>query len=204
MLHEVLHLNVIAGFTAENLETLAALDDKVAQAWCATRYSAETNWATVVAEKAGCDDQTIYNRQKKWSLDHNIDIGAPFESYHGLLVVGPLSLTKPETRSALMTAISHANPSTVLEVMAGALRDFDLGRREVVGRTIDKPLRRIAVEMVEMPTTYAGIKNRKTGRHPVALVTPAKGSRRPSASTSKTTDARQSAQRPGVAKPNPN
>jgi hypothetical protein len=204
MLHEVLHLNVIAGFTAENLETLAALDDKVAKAWCAARYSAETNWATVVAEKAGCDEQTIYNRQKKWRQDYNIDIGAPFESYHGLLAVGPLSLTKPETRSALMTAISHGNPATVLEVMAGALRDFDLRRREVVGRTIGKPLSRIAVEMVEMPTTYAEIKNRKTARHPVALVTPAKGSRRPSASTSKTTGARQSAQRPRVAKPNLN
>jgi hypothetical protein len=204
MLHEVLHLNVIAGFTAENLETLAALDDKVAEAWRAARYSPETNWATVVAEKAGCDEQTIYNRQKKWRQDYNIDIGAPFESYHGLLVVGPLSLTKPETRSALMAAISHGNPSTVLEVMAGTLRDFDLGRREVVGRTIDKPLRRIAVEMVEMPTTYAGTKNRKAARHTVALVAPAKGSRRPSAATSTTSGARQSAERPRVAKLNAN
>ncbi len=200
MLHDVLGLHVIAGFAAEDLAKLGALDDNVARAWRAVPYSAETNWAEAIAEKAGCDPQTVYNRRKKWLDAFRVDIKLPPDFYSGLRTLGPISLTKPEVRSALTAAISHGDATKVLEVIKSALTDFDGQRREIVGCAIEAPFCQFAVEMVKTPTTSAAIGTRKASRRAAALPAPARGTARPPAATG----ARQKGQRPRAAMPKAN
>ena len=160
MLHEVLRLDVITGFTRENLDKLAALDDNVARAWQAAKYSADSNWADEIAKKAGCNAQTVRNRQKEWLGEFNIDIALPYGFYRDLIFFAPASLTTPENRSALMAAISHGDAEKALALLAGAAKDFDRQRLRVVGSAIKAPVGEIAVETVVGDITTAAIQAR--------------------------------------------
>jgi hypothetical protein len=160
MLHRVLHLNVLAGFTRENLHKLAALDDKVARAWCSATSFANSNWAEEIAKQVSCDPQTVYNRQKASRAEYGVDIAMPYGFYRDLLVLAPTSLTTPENRSALMKAMSRGDAEKTLALLAGAAKDFDRQRLGIVGSAIKGPLGQIAVEMVVTDTKTAAIKAR--------------------------------------------
>jgi hypothetical protein len=165
MLHEVLRLDVITGFTRENLDKLAALEDGVAGAWHAATYSGDSNWAEQIAKQAGRDPQTVRNRRKAWLAEFNIDIALPYGFYRDLIFFAPASLTTPENRSALMAAISRGNAEKALALLAGAAKDFDRQRLRIVGSAINAPLGEIAVETV-VPASPKRAK-KSTGKIPV-------------------------------------
>jgi hypothetical protein len=162
VLHEVLRLDVITGFTRENLDKLAALDDNVAGAWHAAKYSADSNWADEIAKKAGCNAQTVRNRQKEWQAEFNIDIALPHGFYRDLIFFAPASLTTPENRSALMAAISRGNAEKALALLVEAAKDFDRQRLRIVGSAIKAPLGEIAIQMAVAETTAAAIQGKTT------------------------------------------
>lgn len=160
MLHGVLRLNVIGSFTREKLEELVALDDKIARAWRADKYSTTSNWAEEIAKQVGCDPQTVYNRRKAWLAEYGVDIDLPYGFYRDLTVLAPTSLTTPENRSALMKAMSRGDAEKTLALLAGAAKDFDRQRLEIVGSAIKGPLGQIPIETVVVDTKAAAIKAR--------------------------------------------
>ena len=169
MLHGVLRLNVIGSFTREKLEELVALDDKIARAWRADKYSTTSNWAEEIAKQVGCDPQTVYNRRKAWLAEYGVDIDLPYGFYRDLTVLAPTSLTTPENRSVLMKAMSRGDAEKTLALLAGAAKDFDRQRLEIVGSAIKGPLGQIPIETLVADTKAAAIKARA-----VALLASAK------------------------------
>ena len=160
MLHGVLRLNVIGGFTREKLEELLALDEKIARAWRADKYSTTSNWAEEIAKQVGCDPQTVYNRRKAWLAEYGVDIDLPYGFYRDLTVLAPTSLTTAENRSSLMTAMSCGDAERTLALLAGAAKDFDRQRVEIVGSTVKGPLGQIPIETVGADTKADAIKAR--------------------------------------------
>jgi hypothetical protein len=136
MIRDVLRLDVIACFTRHNFHALAALQDKVAVAWCAAETVELGEWAKRLAQDARCSMQTVYTRRKKWLSEYGIDIAAPHALYRDLLYFGPPSLTQPKDRSALLTAVRRKQGEEAIRLHDDAAQNFDRQRIEIVGKTI--------------------------------------------------------------------
>ena len=69
--------------------------------------------------------QTVYSRREEWLRDYGIDIAAPHALYRDLLYFGPPSLTQPEDRSALLTAVRRKEGDDAIGLHEEAARNFD-------------------------------------------------------------------------------
>ena len=136
MLRRVLRLDVIAGFTPENLGQLVRLHDPVAVAWRTEKRVGVDDWAGVLAKKAGRTQPTVYARQKQWRKDFKIDIALPYAFYRDLLHFAPRSLTEPKERDALIAAVHGENGEETVRLLTDAAKHFDAQRIEVVGSAI--------------------------------------------------------------------
>lgn len=137
MIDHMLHLKLITGFTRENLHDFVALDDEVAAAWRADEIAEPRGWAGRLAKKAERSLQTVYTRQKEWLKDYGIDIGIPHAFYRDLLFFGPPSMTRPQHRTDLITAVREQNGEDTIRLHERAAKNFDHWRTKVVGATIN-------------------------------------------------------------------
>ena len=147
MIRDVLRLDVIACFTRRNFHALAALEDKVAVAWRAAETVEVGAWAQRLAKDARCCLQTVYTRREEWLRDYGIDIAAPYALYRDLLYFGPPSLTRPDDRSALLTAVRRKEGNDAIRLHEDAARNFDRQRIEIVGKTIGSRLHEMEVKV---------------------------------------------------------
>jgi hypothetical protein len=147
MIRDVLRLDVIACFTRRNFHALVALEDKVAVAWCAAETIEVGAWPKRLAKDAGCSVQTLYTRREEWLREYGIDIAAPHALYRDLLYFGPPSLTQPEDRSALLSAVRRKEGKEAIRLHDDAARNFDRQRIEIVGKTIGSRLHEMEVKV---------------------------------------------------------
>ena len=138
MLREVLRLDRIAGFTADNLEGLLRQTDKVVAAWRKIDC-VEDDWAGLLAQAAKCSKKWVYERRKALLAFCSIDIALPFAFYRDLVFFGPNSLTRPEDRAALNAALARGDAATNLRLRQQAAKDFDRVRVDVVGAAVKSP-----------------------------------------------------------------
>ena len=138
MLREVLRLDRIAGFTADNLEALLRQTEKVVAAWRKTDC-VEDDWAGLLAQAAKCRKRWVYERRKALLAFCSIDIALPFAFYRDLVFFGPNSLTPPEDRAALNAALARGDAATNLRLRQQAAKDFDRVRVDVVGAAVKSP-----------------------------------------------------------------
>jgi len=136
MLHEVLRLDSIAGFTSGGLDAMLQLQgDQVVAAWCRTER-VEDDWAGALAQAAQCSKGWVYERRKQLLASHKIDIALPFAFYRDLVFFGPNSLIRPKDRAALNAALARGDAATNLRLRRQAAKDFDRRRIDVVGATV--------------------------------------------------------------------
>ena len=138
MLHEVLRLDSIAGFTSADLDALSRQKDQIVAAWCQTER-VEDDWAGALAQAAQCSKGWVYERRKQLLAKFKIDIALPFAFYRDLVFYGPNSLTKPKDRAALNAALARGDAATNLRLRQEAVKDFDRRRLSVVGGTVQAP-----------------------------------------------------------------
>ncbi len=136
MINDMLRLDLITGFTRDNFHRFVALDDELVAAWRADESAEPRGWVGRLAEKAGCSIQTIYTRRKEWLKDYGIDIMVPCAFYRDLLFFGPPSMTQPQHRNALITAVRKKNGAKAIRLHERAATNFDYWRTKVVGATI--------------------------------------------------------------------
>ncbi len=139
MIEHVLRLPGIVNCTPEGLRAFLELDDPIAKAWRATAKFEPVGWASQLAEAAGVGKTTVYDRQKEWLPEFNVDIGNPYAFYRDLEFFGPNSFTKPENRAALNTAIGGRDEDETLRLLAEASDNFFAQVANVVGKAISSP-----------------------------------------------------------------
>jgi hypothetical protein len=130
--------NVLATFREADLRRLIALEDNVARAWRRDELAAVGAWAERLAAAAGCSQQTVYARRKKWLAEFGVDIAAAFGLYRDVLFFGPSSLANPAQRLALLRALGERRNAALASILRDAANDFDRQRRETVGRAIGR------------------------------------------------------------------
>jgi hypothetical protein len=176
MLHEVLRLDCIAGFTTADLDAVTQQQgDQVVAAWCKTER-VEDDWAGALAQAAGCSKGWVYERRKKLLASRKIDIATPFAFYRDLVFFGPNSLTKPKVRAALNVALARGDAATNLRLRQQAAKDFDRRRISVVGGTVRGPALlmspKVAIESTAVKRDQPGVRR---GIHSVAPRAPDAG-----------------------------
>jgi hypothetical protein len=154
VLRDILHLDVITGFTLERYQEFLQSNDSVAVAWRSAKH-ADLNdpddlkgkkWAPTLAQKANVSLQTVYNRRQLWLERYGIDIKLPHAYYYGVLYYGPNSVTSGKDQQATLAAHSARDGEKLLRLRDKAAQDFDRLRIEVVGATINAPLHQMPVE----------------------------------------------------------
>jgi hypothetical protein len=160
ILHDVLQLDVVTGFTVEGYEAFLRSKDKVDVAWRSVRPSdikvsddpdsGKKNWAMFLAEKAGVSAQTVRNRREACLAKHGIDITLPNTYYYGVLYYGPNSVATPRDQQATLAAHSERDGEKLLRLRDKAAKDFDRLRIHVVGATIRAPLHKMPVEVADI------------------------------------------------------
>ena len=154
VLQDILHLDVITGFTLERYQEFLESNDPVAVAWRSAK-PADINdpddltgrrWAQSFAEKAGVSQQSVYNRRRLWLKRYGIDIKLPNAYYYGVLYYGPNSVTTGKDQQATLAAHTARDGDKLLRLRDKAAQDFDRLRIDVVGATINAPLHQMPVE----------------------------------------------------------
>lgn len=166
MITKTMRLDVLAGFTRKNLRRLLATDDNVAIAWRGEEPAYCGSWAKRLAKKAHCSNQTVYTRRDAWLEEFGIDISAPYALYRDLLYFGPHSLTRPESRSALLAAVAKRNGVDAIFYLNDAAKTFDRQRREIVGHTIAAPLHEMQVTQADKPAHTTGLDGKSAQKSP--------------------------------------
>ncbi len=147
MLHKVLRLDVIAGFTSRGFHALCALDHEVAAAWRRIKDYGGENWARGLAKPARCSPATVYNCRNEWLEEFGIDVTLPHAFYRDMLFFAPNSLTEPRVRSAWLHAVRKGDGAAVVRSARHAQAVFNRLRTSVVGSAIRADLRRMAVKI---------------------------------------------------------
>jgi hypothetical protein len=117
--------------------TLTSLSDNeaIAKAWRASS-SLSVNMKAL-AKAAKVDVQTVYNRRREWRRMYRIDIALPHAFYLTLVTVSPVDAMDAEARAALGETLSHPDAQRTFELLGEAAKDFDQGRRTIIGSAVD-------------------------------------------------------------------
>jgi hypothetical protein len=154
VLRDILHLDVITGFTLERYQEFLRSNDRVAVAWRSAK-PADLNdpddlkgkkWALTLAEKASVSLQTVYNRRSLWLRRYGIEIKLPHAYYYGVLYFGPNSVTTGRDQQATLAAHSARDGEKLLRLRDKAAQVFDRLRIQVVGGTINALPHQMPVE----------------------------------------------------------
>jgi hypothetical protein len=132
---ETLNLDAIALFTRADLDALVGLNDDVAKAW-RDSDPIEVDFKAV-AKAAKVSVQTVRNRRSDWRRLYKIDIALPHALYLTLVTVSPVVAMDGDARAALSKALSHPQAQQTFDLLKQAAKDFDSGRRTIIGMVVE-------------------------------------------------------------------
>jgi hypothetical protein len=154
VLEDLLHLRALTMFSRFDLYELYMIDDKVAAAWRETEDYDGKAWAKVLAEKAGCSEQTVRSRRKFMLEEYGVDTKAPFASYRDIVLFGTQSLTEPTDRSAMLAALQNEDGAGFLSIWDGSACELDRQREEVLAHSINCGPLRMQVKVAKAACTW--------------------------------------------------